>query len=948
MGSSGSQRILALAERGDAEGLRRELPRGKTISHRELAVQALEGAARGGHADSVQLLLDAAADPNAVYGKDGATPLYLCCNSGVETKDAVACARLLLDRKANVNARTLSLGLTPLCVAAHKDDAVLVGVLIEHGANVNASDCNGSTPLYWAAFTPTAAVTQVLLDARADPDRAYRGATPLKLAAQFGHMQMVRVLVEGGASIAPVLDAKSRAAPNGTSSNLSSSLDSPLGLPRSNTGFAGVAALRQLDGSVSPGLSRGGLASWSWGKKTGTAGAFGGEKTGSPRPGSKLKYDFIGLSAYEVAKVKGKTDVSRYLFEKTVEWMLENKADFDAPNEKQSCGDTPLIDAAFFGSANMARLILDSRASVNATNAAGVSPLLVAAKEGATSCSRLLLDRKADVNKCDNSGQCPLSAACAKGHTVIVQLLLERKAQLEPSATQGHDVVAGHCAQVPLLVAAAAGRIGPVRALVEARADILSRDQMGRPAAQCAAEAKRGGIVDYLDRQLIKEPVTSLSRMGSRELAIYTRSKPTLFPSRVAAAIAECGCDGFALVSMPETKLLSSICQGKRDTMRSLLKTIATQPSQAKPNQPEARLTPTSSVDSPQYSARVQREVYTDVEKTAREDTADQESDRGRCWLFNEADITRGRSIGSGNFSIVFEAKISSQPGRPTVIKIPKGHVDPADVQREFLNFSLLGRQRNLVDFIGLVNFGGKMCILQENCERGSLDKLHDKLDLVDRFNSIARDLLLALAHLLAQNFVHRDVACRNLLMRQDGSVVLCDLGLATLSQSEAPGIYKETNASRLPLLWMPPEVIAGPRKFSHKTDIWQAGVTLWEVLTRGDSPYGWAPGKTVSTGAIASGETKLHIPASALPGHREIVTSLLTFRKQDRPDAIEVLERKIPNGLAALKNYGSREIAGLLVKRATLEAKCASRQGPRAGSSISVGRTDSIQSAYQ
>ena len=40
-----------------------------------------------------------------------------------------------------------------------------------------------------------------------------------------------------------------------------------------------------------------------------------------------------------------------------------------------------------------------------------------------------------------------------------------------------------------------------------------------------------------------------------------------------------------------------------------------------------------------------------------------------------------------------------------------------------------------------------------------------------------------------------------------------------------------------MPVRWLPPESIRH-RIFTHKSDVWSFGVTVWEILTFGESPF--------------------------------------------------------------------------------------------------------------
>ncbi|MEO8427661.1 MAG: ankyrin repeat domain-containing protein [Verrucomicrobiota bacterium] len=92
---------------------------------------------------------------------------------------SVACAGTIPDelREATVNARDAS-GNTPLHAAALRGDSATVAALLKSGAEVNATNHAGATPLLYGAHNT--AIVRDLLDRGANPNMASAlGSTPL-------------------------------------------------------------------------------------------------------------------------------------------------------------------------------------------------------------------------------------------------------------------------------------------------------------------------------------------------------------------------------------------------------------------------------------------------------------------------------------------------------------------------------------------------------------------------------------------------------------------------------------------------------------------------------------------------------------------------------------------------------------------------------------------------
>ena len=88
----------------------------------------------------------------------------------------------------------------------------MIWILLKYGADINAQNDYGATPLHWAASSPNPEVVRVLLEQSADPNiSTHVGMTPLHNAVRWRSAPTVRLLLEHGVGV-DVVDEEGKTA----------------------------------------------------------------------------------------------------------------------------------------------------------------------------------------------------------------------------------------------------------------------------------------------------------------------------------------------------------------------------------------------------------------------------------------------------------------------------------------------------------------------------------------------------------------------------------------------------------------------------------------------------------------------------------------------------------------------------------------------------------------
>jgi ankyrin repeat protein len=265
---------------------------------------------------------------------------------------------------------------TEVADAAKRGDREAVRAAIAKKADVNTAQVDGTTALHWAAEQDDVEMADLLITAGARVTaRTREGVTPLQLAAVNGSASMIDRLLKAGAD------------PNVP---LTAAGDTALMMSARTGKTDAIRMLIEAGGNVN--------AKETWGGTTPLMWAVSEGHVNAARLLIEAGADVNARSNY-IAAANGRGFEGRT--------PLANRTEAK-PEEFASGWLTPLMLAAREGDVEMARLLVTSRADIDAIAGDGKTALALAVFNGNYDIASFLVDNKADVNKADAQRFTPL------------------------------------------------------------------------------------------------------------------------------------------------------------------------------------------------------------------------------------------------------------------------------------------------------------------------------------------------------------------------------------------------------------------------------------------------------------------------------------------------------------------------------------------------------------
>ncbi len=437
---------------------------------------ALHEAVAQGSAEIVQVLVDAGADIEA-KGFMGRTPLSLAAEEGASEIMKVLLGRAPDSATAASGdgqkaASPSAIGSKALFAAIESDNAAMVRLLVEAGADVNAAEgFGGNTPLHEAVEEGNAEIVQILVDAGADIEaEGFMDQTPLSLAAEEGASEILQILL-GQSADNGTQEGEDKQAPAIGSEALFTAIE--------KGDVETVRLLVEAGADVNAAEGFGGNTPLHEAVKKGDVEIVKILVAAGADVNAEGYFDRTPLT---LATEEGATEILQILL------GTGPDADTSVGGEDKEAASTPsvgseaLYSAIEKGNVEMVRILVEAGADINAADGfGGNTPLHEAVEQGDAEIVRILVAAGADVHAEGYFDRTPLTLAAEEGATEILQILLGTGPDADTSVG-GEDKEAVSTPSVgseALYTAIEKGDVEMVRLLVEAGADINAAEGFG-------------------------------------------------------------------------------------------------------------------------------------------------------------------------------------------------------------------------------------------------------------------------------------------------------------------------------------------------------------------------------------------------------------------------------------------------------------------------------------
>ncbi|XP_013908967.1 PREDICTED: receptor tyrosine-protein kinase erbB-2 [Thamnophis sirtalis] len=218
--------------------------------------------------------------------------------------------------------------------------------------------------------------------------------------------------------------------------------------------------------------------------------------------------------------------------------------------------------------------------------------------------------------------------------------------------------------------------------------------------------------------------------------------------------------------------------------------------------------------------------------------------------ILKETELKKVKVLGSGAFGTVYKG-VWIPDGEnvkiPVAIKVLRENTSPK-ANKEILDeaYVMAGVGSPYVSrLLGICLTSTVQLVTQlmpYGCLLDYVRENKDRIGSQDLLNWCVQ-IAKGMSYLEDVRLVHRDLAARNVLVKSPNHVKITDFGLARLLDIDETEYHAD--GGKVPIKWMALESILR-RRFTHQSDVWSYGVTVWELMTFGAKPYDGIPAREI------------------------------------------------------------------------------------------------------
>ncbi|XP_072428421.1 tyrosine kinase, non-receptor, 2b isoform X6 [Chiloscyllium punctatum] len=280
--------------------------------------------------------------------------------------------------------------------------------------------------------------------------------------------------------------------------------------------------------------------------------------------------------------------------------------------------------------------------------------------------------------------------------------------------------------------------------------------------------------------------------------------------------------------------------------------------------------------------------------------------------LITEKDLTLHEKLGDGSFGVVRRGEWQSPSGKIINVAVKCLKTDVLNQPEALDDFIREVNAMHSLDHLNLIRLYGvvlthPMKMVTELAPLGSLlDRLRKNQGyfLISTLCQYAIQIANGMAYLESKRFIHRDLAARNILLASNELVKIGDFGLMrALPQNDDHYVMQEHR--KVPFAWCAPESLK-TRTFSHASDTWMFGVTLWEMYTYGQEPWIGLNGSQILHKIDKEGE-RLQRPEDCPQDIYNVLLQCWAHKPEDRPTFMALRDFLIeaqPTDMRALQDF--------------------------------------------